>query len=220
LHYISHPPSFLVLALHQPSSILELSLPSSSPVTKHKSQTSLNCHRKLVERGPHHLPASPRLRRIPLAAAVPPPYATLTSINQPPTRSPPPQSSHPSSRARRATSGRGILSSPTSQPSPSPRTSLGRQPVLFPRPGQLALPLRAFLATTWTVAVASPPHPLSVSLSFGLSPGPSLFLPFAFPPPACLPLPRRSAAKQSWRRGGFVPDLRPVVRRCPPRFCH
>jgi len=72
------------------------------------------------------------------------------------------------------------------------------QPVLFPRAGQLALPLRAFLATTWTVAVASsPPNPIllsSVSLSFGLSPGPSLFLPFAFPPPAC-PCPGAQQAK-------------------------
>lgn len=193
-------------------------------MTKHKSQIPQpNCHWKLVECGPH-LPAIDFPRCVASSvphAATATPIRRHRPIKQPPTRSHPPPSIHPLRALSLALLPPPAASSPTRANRRRRRRrclpSAASQPVLFPRPGQLALPLRAFLATTtWTgldgrcrlsPRLAPSPRPVFGVAVFWALPRP-VALPFRFPN-SCLP--RRSAPKQSWRRAGFVPDLRPPL---------
>lgn len=100
--------------------------------------------------------------------------------------------------------------------------SAASQPVLFPRPGQLELPLRAFLATTtWTgldgrcrlsPRLAPSPRPVFGVAVFWALPGP-VALPaslFAFPTPAC------PGAQHRSNHGGALGSFLTSARRCPP----
>lgn len=210
--------------------------PSSFPVTKHKSQTPPTASGSLWSAGPAASVAFlPPLQPPPIrysdlyksaahtfpATAIQPSILSLALL-------PPAAASSPH------------LSSPTSQPSPSPPSASCRRAWAASQSQccsrGLGSSLRRRCVRSWTppgrtVAVAvSPRLPPSrfrgVAVFWACSPIPRpvalpSFLPFAFPPPllpACPGAQRQS--NQSWRRAagfGLAPDLRPVRRCSVPR---